>query len=88
MFEKKAPPVVVAPSVIEKNTLAGRKAKTVSLVHATTLIGTSVGGDTTFNKSKQPGIELTLLENGGILVEFKGIQAVIPQSNIKSIVLE
>lgn len=54
-------------------------------VHA--VEGGTFGGVNTINKNKQPGVVLTMSEQG-VVAEAKNAKVLIPYSNIKSILIK
>jgi|LakMenEpi12Oct12_1017442.scaffolds.fasta_scaffold00017_15 hypothetical protein len=62
------------------------KVKSVEIINAITIPGTSVLGAISIFPEKHPDVSLSL-ESNGVLVESRGISAIIPLTNIKSVIL-
>jgi hypothetical protein len=63
------------------------KAKSVQLSQAVTIPGTKILGEMSIQPEKHPDANLTV-SSDGVIVESHGITALIPLSNVKSIVLQ
>lgn len=63
------------------------KAKSVQLSQAVTIPGTKILGEMSIQPEKHPDANLTV-SSDGVVVQSNGILALIPLSNVKSIVLE
>jgi hypothetical protein len=63
------------------------KAKSVQLKEAVTIPGTKILGEMSIQPEKHPSADLTISAEG-ILVQDQGVVALIPLSNVKSIVLQ
>lgn len=62
------------------------KAKSVQLSQAVTIPGTKILGEISIQPEKHPDTNLTVSADG-VIVESQGITALIPLSNVKSIIL-
>lgn len=69
----------------EKKQAAPVEVISIFTVHS--VEGGTFGGVNTINKSKQPGVVMTLSEHG-VLAEAKNAKVLIPYSNIKSILIK
>jgi len=63
------------------------RAKSVQLSQAVTIPGTKILGEISIQVDKHPDAQLTV-STDGVIVESHGITALIPLSNVKSIVLQ
>ena len=63
------------------------KAKSVQLSQAVTIPGTKILGEISIHPEKHPDANLTV-SSDGVVVESQGITALIPLSNVKSIILQ
>lgn len=63
------------------------KAKSVQLSQAVTIPGTKILGEISIQPEKHPDTNLTV-SSDGVIVESQGITALIPLSNVKSIILQ